>query len=287
MYEYTNIYWNLLGLRAFVQAARWLGKADEAAAWQKEYDDFLAAFRKAAARDMKTDPHGNRYLPIRMDGAGPAAAGTMGFLPRASIPARSSPRTTRWWPATWRCSKPPSAKGMVYGTGWDATGIWNYFASFYGHAWLWQGNGSKAAQVSTPLPTTPRRCSVWREEQSLAGPALQEGRRHAAQLGQRRIHPADHPPARAGPRRRTAPAGRPARPNGSARDGHPARTAWPRPSARSTLRSGQTKTASGPHCGSSHWPPICHAIIVHLPGGGTRRIAPDRGGRIRFPVAES
>ena len=48
------------------EAARWLGKADEAAAWQKEYDDFLAAFRKAAARDMKTDPHGNRYLPILM-----------------------------------------------------------------------------------------------------------------------------------------------------------------------------------------------------------------------------
>ena len=38
-------------------------------------------------------------------------------------------------------------EGMVYGTGWDATGIWNYFASFYGHAWLWQGNGPKAAQT--------------------------------------------------------------------------------------------------------------------------------------------
>ena len=81
-YEYTNIYWNLLGLRAFVQAAHWLGKTDEAAAWQKEYDDFLAAFRKAAARDMKTDPHGNRYLPILMDGRGLAAARAMGVLPR-------------------------------------------------------------------------------------------------------------------------------------------------------------------------------------------------------------
>ena len=25
-------------------------------------------------------------------------------------------------------------EGMVFGTGWDAAGIWNYFASFYGHA---------------------------------------------------------------------------------------------------------------------------------------------------------
>ena len=36
-------------------------------------------------------------------------------------------------------------EGMVYGTGWDATGIWNYFASFYGHAWLWLG------ETLTPL----------------------------------------------------------------------------------------------------------------------------------------
>ncbi len=53
--EYTNPYWNLLGLRAFSQAARWLGKTDEAAVWQKEYDDFMAAFRKAAARDLRKD----------------------------------------------------------------------------------------------------------------------------------------------------------------------------------------------------------------------------------------
>ena len=48
--EYTNVYWNLLGLRWFAEAARWLGKADEAAAWQREYDDFRAAFCRAAAR---------------------------------------------------------------------------------------------------------------------------------------------------------------------------------------------------------------------------------------------
>jgi len=37
-------------------------------------------------------------------------------------------------------------EGMVYGTGRGATGIWDYFASFYGHAWLWQhmpGGGTK------------------------------------------------------------------------------------------------------------------------------------------------
>ncbi|MGA2253354.1 MAG: hypothetical protein ABSG53_01725 [Thermoguttaceae bacterium] len=78
-YEYTNIYWNLLGLKAFVQAAHWLGKTEQADAWQKEYDDFLATFRKAAARDMKIDPHGHRYLPIRMDGQDLPQRGQWGF----------------------------------------------------------------------------------------------------------------------------------------------------------------------------------------------------------------
>ncbi len=92
-------------------------------------------------------------------------------------------------------------EGMVYGTGWDATGIWNYFASFYGHAWLWQGNGHKAAQVLYAFANHASPTLVWREEQSLQGREIQESRRHAAQLGQRRVHPAHHPSARAGPRR--------------------------------------------------------------------------------------
>jgi hypothetical protein len=33
MDEYTNPYWNLTGLRAFIQAAHWLGKTEAAAAW--------------------------------------------------------------------------------------------------------------------------------------------------------------------------------------------------------------------------------------------------------------
>jgi hypothetical protein len=58
---------------------------------------------------------------------------------------------------------------MVYGTGWDAAGIWNYFASFYGHAWLWQGNGRKAAQILYAFANHASPTLVWREEQSLKG----------------------------------------------------------------------------------------------------------------------
>ncbi len=60
-------------------------------------------------------------------------------------------------------------EGMVYGTGWDATGIWNYFASFNGHAWLWEGNGRKAAEVLYAFANHASPTLVWREEQTLQG----------------------------------------------------------------------------------------------------------------------
>jgi hypothetical protein len=60
-------------------------------------------------------------------------------------------------------------QGMVYGTGWDAAGIWNYFASFYAHAWLWQGNGRKAVDILIAYANHASPTLVWREEQSLRG----------------------------------------------------------------------------------------------------------------------
>ena len=169
--EYTNPYWNLLGLRSFIEAARWLGKADEAAAWQKEYDDFMAAFARAEKRDLSADSHGHAYLPILMGEAGKRNRpnGRNGLSATPCIPARFSHRTIRSWPATWRCSQPPSARAWSDGTGWDATGIWNYFASFYAHAWLWQGNGRKAAEILYAYANHAAPVLDWREEQSLKG----------------------------------------------------------------------------------------------------------------------
>lgn len=169
--EYSNPYWNLAGLHAFIEAAHWLGKDEEAAVWQKEYDDFMAAFRKAAARDLRTDAHGNHYLPILMGEAG----------------AKQLPQRAQWafchavYPGQIFAQDDPLVagnlamleatehEGMVYGTGWDAKGIWNYFGSFYAHAWLWEGNGRKAAQILYAFANHAAPVLDWREEQSLKG----------------------------------------------------------------------------------------------------------------------
>jgi hypothetical protein len=170
-YEYTNVYWNLLGLRALTRAATWLGRNQEAATWQREYDDFMAAFRKAVRRDLRQDKAGHTYLPIVMGEAGlnelPQRA-QWGFC-HAVYPGQIFEKTDPLVKGTLEMLRATEREGMVYGTGWDATGIWNYFASFYAHAWLWQGDGQKARDVLYAFADHAAPILAWREEQSLQG----------------------------------------------------------------------------------------------------------------------
>ena len=168
--EYTNIYWTLAGLRAAIEAARWVGKADQAADWQKEYDDFLQAFRTAAARDSRTDPHGNRYVPIRMqpDDKLPPQKAQWAFL-HSLFPGKVFSPTDPLVQGNMAMLKAVEQEGLVQDTGWLKDGIWTYFGSFYGHAWLWLGQGDKAARTLYAFGNHASPLLVWREEQLLAG----------------------------------------------------------------------------------------------------------------------
>lgn len=168
--EFSNVHWNLLGLHAFIQAAHWLGKEDSAALWQKEYDDLYATFRQAAARDTRQDSQGNSYVPIFManEGAELPQRAQWTFC-HAIYPGQIFAKDDPLVASTLAMLAATEREGMVYGTGWDATGIWNYFASFYGHAWLWQGNGRKAAQALYAFAHHAAPVLDWREEQSLKG----------------------------------------------------------------------------------------------------------------------
>lgn len=165
--EYTNIYWNLAGLKAMIQAAEWLGEKKDVKALRAEYDDFFATFKKAAERDMATDMFGNRYLPIPMD-------------PKH----RSLPQRAQWafcqsvYPGQIFAQDDPVAtgtmnmlhttlqEGMVMGTGWAIDGIWTYFAGFYGHACLWMGENRRAWESLYAFANHASPVYNWREEHS-------------------------------------------------------------------------------------------------------------------------
>ncbi len=165
--EFTNVYWNLVGLKAAIHAARWLGKTDQANRWQAVYDDFLATFRRAAKRDTQHDVHGNSYLPILMgnrDHELPQRA-QWAFC-HAVYPGQLFPTDDPLVTGNLAMLAATEQEGMVVGTGWDAKGIWNYFASFYGHACLWNGHGRKAAQCLYAMANHASPLLAWREEQN-------------------------------------------------------------------------------------------------------------------------
>ena len=90
--EFTNNYWLLAGMKAGVEAARWLGETKDAEAWEKEYVDFEQVFQKALARDAKTDEQGYRYIPAVMGRLYPSippevnGRSVKGFTPGAFSP---------------------------------------------------------------------------------------------------------------------------------------------------------------------------------------------------------
>jgi hypothetical protein len=172
--EYTNVYWTMAGLRAAVAAARWLGRNDEAAAWQREYEDFVAAFRRAAERDARTDARGNRYVPIRMaKGEGiPPQKAQWAFL-HAVFPGQVFAPDDALVRGNLAMLRDAECEGLVRDTGWLKNGLWTYFASFYAHAWLWEGEGDKAARTLYAFANHASPLLCWREEHMPAGEGAQ------------------------------------------------------------------------------------------------------------------
>ena len=164
--EYSNTLWNLVGIRSFVEAARWLGKDGDAARWQAEYDDFLATFHRAAARDLKVDPYGNRYLPNRMDGADLPQRGQWAFM-QAVYPGEVLAKDDPIVVGNLAMLKATLQEGMVYGSGWDEHGIWTYLGSFFAHALLWKGDDAAVVDQLYAFANHASPTLAWREEQTL------------------------------------------------------------------------------------------------------------------------
>ncbi|MGD0091875.1 MAG: hypothetical protein ABSE73_18325, partial [Planctomycetota bacterium] len=173
--EYTNVYWNLVGVAAAVEAARWLDKTAQAEEWQKEYSDFLAVFRRAAERDMTDDGHGNRCLPIPMlhDKKVPVQKAQWGFM-HAVFPGRLFAANDPLVAGNLAMLRAVENQDMVLDTGWLGQGIWTYFGSFYGHAWLWTGDREKAIRTYYAFANHASPLLVWREEQKPVGQGNQE-----------------------------------------------------------------------------------------------------------------
>jgi hypothetical protein len=167
--EYTNVYWTLTGLKAAIEIAEQLEKPI-VYEWKAEFEDYWGFFEKARNRDKLRDEHGNEYVPVTMKGEQKQLPqrGAWAFL-QSIYPGRIFRRNDALMQGTMAMLDANQREGLIFGTGWDPDGIWNYAGSFYGHAHLWLGHGRKA--VATLYAFGNHACPLlcWREEQNPRG----------------------------------------------------------------------------------------------------------------------
>jgi hypothetical protein len=163
--EYSSAYWNLTGMKAAIHAAQWLGKEKQASEWQRDFDSFHNRVMEIMKRDIRKDGEGNCYVPIFMENATRVAPqkGQWSFC-QAVYPGQLFAKDDPLLEGMLAMFQNTEQESMVIGTGWLNDGIWNYFASFYGHTWLWQGNGEKAAQCLYAMANHASPTLIWREE---------------------------------------------------------------------------------------------------------------------------
>lgn len=282
--EYSNVYWSLIGMKAAIQAAEWLGEQETVDQWQREFENFYATFQKAAQRDLRPDLSGNIYLPIIMNDA-------LNALPQraqwsfchAVYPGHLFARNDPIVVGTLNMLKATEVQGMVYNTGWMQDGIWTYFASFYGHALLWQGEGQKAARLLYDFANHAAPTMVWREEQKPVGKGHEEvGDMPHNWASAEFIRLAIHLLALDRGDELHLLEGLP--PNWLGADMETALNGVATPFGDLYLNLKVDPVGETAMLSIQPLQERCKSIVVHLPDGGTNVLSPEKGGRITFRV---
>jgi hypothetical protein len=171
--DYSNTQWSLGGMKWAIWAAKWIGKNDEAATWQKEYDDFYSKFMTMARKDLRKDDKDNTYLPvlIKNEQDKEPQRGQWAFC-QSVYPGMvfdDDPEAKKMAEGTVDMLRDHRVEGLVISTGWMDNGLWTYFSSFYGHALQWLGHGSEVPAVLYDFGNHASPTMVWREEQKPQG----------------------------------------------------------------------------------------------------------------------
>lgn len=166
--EYTTVYWGLLALRSMADAATWLGKEEESRFFEREYADFMSAFRRGIERDMKQDEHGNWFLPVRME-----------FDPEKHYPQRSQTQFShmvypgRLFPKDdplvtgnmGMLEDAPKAQGITLTTGWLTNGLQPFVQNTEASARLYLGQVDSTIQELYDIANHAAPTHIWIEEQ--------------------------------------------------------------------------------------------------------------------------
>ena len=165
--EYGNIYWSLIGMNHAAEAAKWLGKNKIALIWKAEYDDFMAAFRKAVVRDIKQDKRGNLFLPVLMkyDPEKHTPQRGQWGLCHSVFPGKTLAPDDPLVEGTLSLLKTVEVQELVLDSGWLKGGVWPGFAVLRGLAYLWKGEIKESQRLLYAYANHASPTYVWVEEQ--------------------------------------------------------------------------------------------------------------------------
>ena len=184
--EYTTVLWILFGLKSAAEAAKRMGFDEDAERFCADFNELLADFRAHAAKNMRLLSDGHPYLPMWFPGSGDHH-----WIPNYKGEVqeweRLRPESATWalchaiWPG--EVFDPDEAivqnlnhlhdllddaEGIPASTGWlPYKALWNYYASFAAHVWLYSGRADKAADYLYDFANHAAPTRVWREEQSI------------------------------------------------------------------------------------------------------------------------
>jgi hypothetical protein len=166
--EYTTNYWSLLLLRNVARVAYWLGHDEAAWKYEAAFADYMAAFRRAAARDMQVDAHGNAFLPIRMQfdpATDPAPAGQTVFS-YIAYPARLFDKHDPLVEGNFgMLMDAPREEGLVLSTGWLTGGLQPFIENTRASARVWRGETDEVVEVLYSIANHAAPTHVYVEEQ--------------------------------------------------------------------------------------------------------------------------
>ncbi|MEP6683624.1 MAG: hypothetical protein ABJA35_10200 [Parafilimonas sp.] len=171
--DYSNTEYCLGGMKWAINAAKWLGKNDEAAEWQRYYDTLYHNFMAKAVNDVREDEFGSAYLPVMINNEQCQfpQRGQWAFC-QSVYPGQvfdTDSTAHKIGKETTDMLANHKEEGLVISTGWMTGGLWTYFTSFYAHALQWMGEGEKVPQLLYDFGNHSSPTMVWREEQKPQG----------------------------------------------------------------------------------------------------------------------
>ena len=183
--EYLTTLWTLAGFKLVVRAARWLGKAADAAAVQEDFNRLMADFRVHAHRNMRKLADGTPYLRLWMDGQSdhviqPEFKGKLMPWDQLGLGSGAWAFCQAIYTGEIFSSDDPLVKSLLHlfdsidhqqglpaGMGWLLDrALWTYGPAFAAETWLYAGRPDKAVDYLYAFANHAAPTRVWREEQS-------------------------------------------------------------------------------------------------------------------------